>query len=55
MWKWIGGILLAVLFILVGASWYGYRTMTAGGDSASVTIAGTPERVFASLANHDSR
>ena len=54
MWKWIGGILLLIVLCLVGASWLGYRKLTAGGDAASVTIAGSPERVFAALANHDS-
>jgi uncharacterized protein YndB with AHSA1/START domain len=54
MWKWIGGILLLIVLCLAGASWLGYRKLTAGGDAASVTIAGPPDRVFAALANHDS-
>ena len=54
MWKWIGGILLVLVLCLVGASWLGYQKLTAGGDVATVTIAGSPERVFATLANHDS-
>ena len=54
MWKWIGGILLIIVLCLVGAMWAGYRKLTSGGDVASVTIAGSPERVFAALANHDS-
>src|SRR5436305_12246799 len=54
MWKWIGGILVLVLLCFVGASWYGYQTVTAGGDSVRITIAGTPGRVFAALATHDS-
>ena len=54
MWKWIGGILVLVLLCFVGASWYGYQTVTAGGDSVRITIAGGPTRVFAALATHDS-
>src|SRR5437870_1642829 len=54
MWKWVGGILLVVLVCFVAASWYGYRTLTAGGDSVSITIGAPPERVFAALADHDS-
>jgi len=54
MWKWIGGILLVLVLCLVGASWLGYQKLTSGGDAATVTIAGSPERIFAALANHDS-
>jgi hypothetical protein len=54
MWKWIGGILLLIVLCLAGAMWAGYRKLTSGGDVAAVTIAGSPERVFAALANHDS-
>jgi hypothetical protein len=54
MWKWIGGILLLIVLCLAGAMWAGYRKLTSGGDAAAVTIAGSPERVFAALANHDS-
>jgi hypothetical protein len=54
MWKWIGGILLLLVVCFGAASWFGYRKLTAEGDVTSVTIAGSPERVFAALANHDS-
>ena len=54
MWKWIGGILLLIVVCLAGAMWAGYRKITSGGDAATITIAGSPERVFAALANHDS-
>jgi len=54
VWKWIGGILLVIVVCLAGAMWAGYRKLTSGGDAATVTIAGSPERVFAALANHDS-
>jgi uncharacterized protein YndB with AHSA1/START domain len=54
MWKWILGGLLVVVLIVAGAAWYGYKKLTAGGDSASVAIAASPERVFASLSDPDS-
>lgn len=54
MWKWIGGIVLIIILCFAAAIWTGYRKLTAGGDAATVTIAGTPERIFAALANHDS-
>ena len=54
MWKWIGGVLFLIVVCLVGAMWAGYRKLAAGGDVAAVTIAGSSERVFAALANHDS-
>jgi uncharacterized protein YndB with AHSA1/START domain len=54
MWKWIVGAAVIIVVLLVGAFWYGYRKLTTGGDSATVTIAATPDRVFASLADPDS-
>ncbi len=54
MWKWIVGVLLVVVVALAGTCWYGYKKLTSGGDSAVVTIAATPARVFASLADPDS-
>src|SRR6187551_3812460 len=54
MWKWIGIVTLIVLATLIGAGFWGYRTLTAGGDSVAITIGASPERVFASLSNHDS-
>jgi uncharacterized protein YndB with AHSA1/START domain len=54
MWKWIGGIVALVVVCLVGAMWAGYHKLTAAGDVANVVIAGSPDRVFAALANHDS-
>jgi uncharacterized protein YndB with AHSA1/START domain len=54
MWKWIGGILLVIVLSIGVAMWAGFRKLTAGGDVATVTIAGSPDRVFATLANHDS-
>ena len=57
MWKWLGGCLLVVLVLIVGAMVFAYRTMkeSLGPDgSATVTIGATPARVFASLAHGDS-
>jgi len=57
MWKWILGAVVLVILLIGGGVWYGFRKMTqfANGDStATLTIGGTPERVFASLANGDS-
>ena len=57
MWKWLGGCLLVVLVLIVGAMIFAYRTMkeSLGPDgSATVTIGATPARVFASLAHGDS-
>jgi uncharacterized protein YndB with AHSA1/START domain len=57
MWKWIVGGLLVVVVLLAGLGYYGYTKVAkfaSGGDSTSVMIAGTPERVFAALANADS-
>jgi uncharacterized protein YndB with AHSA1/START domain len=54
MWKWIVGAALALLVLLAGVCWYGYRRLTAGGDTAVVTIGASPERVFGALADPDS-
>jgi len=57
MWKWVGGCLLVVLLLVVGAAWWGYQKMagTISADgSVRVMIAATPARVFASLSNADS-
>lgn len=57
MWKWILGAVVLVVLLIGSGMWYGFRKMTqlANGDSTvTLTIGGTPERVFASLANGDS-
>jgi uncharacterized protein YndB with AHSA1/START domain len=54
MLKTLGIGCLVILVLIAGGVWFGYRKMVAGGDTAAVTIAATPARVFASLANHDS-
>ena len=57
MWKWIIGAVVLVVLLIGSGVWYGLRKMTqfANGDSTVVmTIGGTPDRVFASLASGDS-
>jgi hypothetical protein len=57
MWKWLGGCLLLILVLIAGSMIWGYRMMKgslAPDGSASVTIAATPARVFASIVHGDS-
>lgn len=57
MWKWLGGCLLLILVLIAGAMIWGYRAMKeslAPDGSASVTIAATPARVFATIGHADS-
>lgn len=54
MAKWILGGILVLAVVLGGTCWYGYKQVTAGGDTAEVVMASTQERVFASLVNTDS-
>lgn len=54
MWKWILGILTVLIIVVVGGAYLGYKKVTAAGDTLTMTIAGTPERIFASLATPDS-
>lgn len=57
MWKWIGGILLALIVVVMGAAWWGFRKVTSTFEpdgSVRVSIAATPARVFASLSDADS-
>lgn len=54
MWKWIVGGAAVIVVLLIGTCWYGYKKLTAGGDSVTVAIAAAPDRVFASLSNPDS-
>ena len=57
MWKWLGGCLLVVAVLVIGAMIWGYRTMKeslAPDGSASVTIAAPPARVFATMGHGDS-
>jgi uncharacterized protein YndB with AHSA1/START domain len=57
MLKWIGGCLVVAIVLIAVVSFFGLRTMKnslSPDGSARVTIAATPTRVFASLANGDS-
>ena len=46
---------IGVLALAVGGTcFYGYKQLTGGGDTVVITMAGTPERVFATLATPDS-
>jgi hypothetical protein len=57
MWKWIGGGCLLIIVLLCILAYGGYRTMAsiaAKGPEVTVTIAGTPQRVFAAMAHTDS-
>lgn len=54
MLKWILIVLGLIVLAVAGTCFYGYKQLTGGGNSATVTMAGTPERIFASLATADS-
>jgi uncharacterized protein YndB with AHSA1/START domain len=56
MLKWIASGCLVIIVIVAGVSYYGYRQMSkvANQPPMTVSMAATPERVFASLANLDS-
>ena len=54
MWKWIVGALLVLVVAIAGFCYVAVKKFTAGGDTAVVTVAATPERVFAALADPDS-
>ncbi len=57
MWKWIGGCLLVAIVFVVAAMWWGFQSVQSSlmpDGSASVVIAGSPSRIFASLARGDS-
>jgi len=57
MWKWIVRILVAVCLLVLVGGWWGYQAMQknlSSDGTERVTIAGTPARVFAALANGDS-
>jgi len=57
MWKWIGGILLAVIVCLMAAAWWGFKKVSGSFEpdgSVRVAIAAPPGRVFASLSDADS-
>ncbi len=54
MWKWIVGAALLIVVVVIGTCWYGVRQLLSGGNQTSVTIAATPEHVFAMIADRDS-
>lgn len=57
MWKWIGGIVLGLIVLVMGAAWWGYQKVTTSfspDGTVRVAIAATPARVFASLSDADS-
>lgn len=54
MWKWILGSILVLFVLLAGTCYFGYRKLASGGNTASVTIAGSVDRIFAALASPDS-
>ena len=57
MWKCLGGCLAIVVLLIAAATWWGYQAMQnqlSPSGAASVTIAGTPARVFSALGNGDS-
>lgn len=54
MLKWILGALALIVIAVGGTCFYGYRQLTSGGDTITMTMAATPERLFASLATPDS-
>lgn len=54
MLKWILGILAVIILVVAGTCFYGYKQLTGGGGSVTITMAGTPERIFAAIATPDS-
>lgn len=57
MLKWVGGCLLLVVVLIAAGSWFAMRTMRESLEpdgSARVTIAASPDRIYASLSDGDS-
>lgn len=54
MLKWILIIISVLMLVVIGTCWYGYRKMTEGGDTASITIATSTERIWRYLTIPDS-
>lgn len=54
MWKWIVGALLVVVVAVAGFCYVVVKKVASGGDTVMVTVAATPDRVFAALADPDS-
>lgn len=54
MLKWILGILALIIVVVAGTCYYGFKKLTGDGGTVTITMAGTPERIFAALATPDS-
>jgi hypothetical protein len=57
MLKWIGGCLVLVVVLIAGGSWFAMRSMRnslAPDGSVRVSIAASPQRVYASMGDGDS-
>lgn len=54
MWKWILGILAVIGIVVIGGAYFGYKKVTAAGDTLTMTVGGSQEHVFALLATPDS-
>src|SRR5690349_18453666 len=57
MWKWIGIILLAIIILVIGVVYMGYRKLqefASDTSPVSVVIAAPVDRVFGVLADGDS-
>ena len=57
MWKWIGGILIALIVCVMAAAWWGFKQVSKTFEpdgSVRVAIAAPAARVFASLSDADS-
>lgn len=54
MLKWIAGIALGLVLLVIGTCWYGYSKITGGGDTATVHVAVSAERGWAYISDPDS-
>ena len=54
MWKWIVGVVAAIIVLLVVTCYAGYRKLTDGGDTVVVSIRSGAGHVFAALTDADS-
>lgn len=54
MLKWIAGIALGLVLLVIGTCWYGYNKITGGGDTATVHVAASAERGWAYISDPDS-
>jgi hypothetical protein len=57
MLKWVGGCFVLVVVLIAGGAWFAMRSLRdslSPDGSVRVSIAATPERVYASMSNGDS-